>query len=271
MKTNLEDKSLEFVAKHYEQNRFDTETVIDKFRSKNNIKTSRRKIYLRIAAIAASLVIGAFILTRYVFTSQTEWVNISSTNEIIECYLPDSTKVLLYSNSSISYDANAYTEKRRQVNMSGQIYFDVRRDEKTPFEVWTKLAKVEVLGTQFQVDENRDNTEVYVRSGKVRFSDMDENESAVLTKGMFAELSNSNNTINIISSNEYNPLAWVVGKFVYENTPLSEILSELSKFYEIKLHCDNTTKELTATFETESLDEIITLIEDVLSVKIDKR
>ncbi len=265
----IDKESLDFVVKNYKPNSLDTRKAIAKFRATSGTRNSIKRVYLAIGGVAALFFL--FLLTRLVITPKNDWVNIDATNEIISYYMPDSSKVMLYPNSSISYNAAIYGDEKREVNMSGQVYFDVRSNKETPFKVLSKVAKVEVLGTQFQIEERDSATEVYVRSGRVKFSTMDMSSDIILTKNMSAQLNNLNNKIELSKANQFNPIAWVVGEFTYENTPIQGILNELSNFYGVELYCDSSDKELTATFSTDSLDEIIILIQDVLNIEIKKR
>lgn len=55
--------------------------------------------------------------------------------------------------------------------MSGKVYFSVQRNEKIPFTVTGKSAQINVLGTEFEMEEIQQDsiTNVYVKSGKVVF------------------------------------------------------------------------------------------------------
>jgi len=60
------------------------------------------------------------------------------------------------------------------------------------------------------------------------------------------------------------------GSFQFENTPLSQVLEQLSRYYQVRLTTQTSDRRLTARFEERSLDEIIEIIEKVLKVKIRK-
>ena len=60
------------------------------------------------------------------------------------------------------------------------------------------------------------------------------------------------------------------GGFQFENTPLSQVLEQLSRYYQVRLTTQASDRRLTARFEERSLDEIIEIIEKVLKVKIRK-
>ncbi len=266
---NIEDRQIEFVAKHYEHGKLDTPKALGKFKRKRGIYRSKGNPLLRWSAVAASVAIGAFMLVRIVLAPQSEWINLSAEGEILIAYLPDSTKVVLADGSTLSYDAADYGSEGRRVNMSGEIFFEVTRNELSPFEVTAEGTKIEVLGTQFLVDESGEGTELYVESGKVRFSSRDDSSSAVLTRGMAAELCDDN-LVTIVEPSTSNPAAWATGRFVYDDTSIGEVLIELSNFYGVELAVSDPTKHLTASFTSQSLDEIIEIIERVLNVKISK-
>ena len=157
--------------------------------------------------------------------------------------------------------------------MTGKAYFRVYRDAVHPFCVTGQYAVVKVLGTKFQIDETLSDsaTEVYVSSGKVLFAAKGENDGMVLTKNMQASLMHGAHHPHIVASQTPNPVAWAVGKFVYEKTTLSDVLEELSNYYHVKLTTSNAEKTLSAEFETgDGLDVIVSLIEESLEVKIEK-
>ena len=264
MENKRDEKCLDFVVNNYKTNRFNAEKALEKF----NKNKRPRRLHPAIWIVAASLVIGAFTLTHFIVKPKSEWVTITATNETLNYILPDSSVVTLSKNSSISFDANAYAKKVRHINMSGKVYYDVRKNREIPFEVWAKVAKVRVLGTEFQVNENEETTDVYVNSGKVLFTAIGSKNSVTLTKGMFAELTSETQTPKITEQITINPAVWANGVFVYKNTLISDVLVELSAFYKVKLHTEHTSKQLTATFKADSLEEIIELIEQVLNIKI---
>ena len=264
MKNIRDDECLDFVVNNYKTNRFDPEKAIAKF----NKNKKPRRLYPTILIMVASLIIGFFTLTRIIIKPQSEWVTITATNEILNYFLPDSSAVTLYKNSSISFDKKAYAKKVRHINMSGKVYFEVRKNKEVPFEVWSKLTKVRVLGTEFQVSESEQTTEVYVNSGKILFTAIGSENNLTLTKGMFAELRLDSQTPQIIEPIAINPVVWANGMLVYENTLISDVIAELSAFYKVKLHTEYPDKRLNATFKADNIEEIIKLIEQVLGIEI---
>ena len=59
--------------------------------------------------------------------------------------------------------------------------------------------------------------------------------------------------------------------FHFDNTPLREVLDELSAYYGVRLSADQEGKRLTGDFEADSLNMTIRLIEEVLDVTISRK
>ena len=128
------------------------------------------------------------------------------------------------------------------------------------------------LGTRFQVDASASgkSVTVYVESGKVLFAREAAAEGAVLEKGMGATLPEGKQTPVLDTQDKLNSLAWQRGTFIFNDTPLKEVLKTLSEHYKISFVCTDLSKRLSGEFSTDDLDMIITLIESALDVNIMK-
>jgi transmembrane sensor len=62
--------------------------------------------------------------------------------------------------------------------------------------------------------------------------------------------------------------AWAIGKFIYRNTPIDEVLKELSFYYGTQLYASEHERTITGEFKTDDLGEIIALIEKTLDIRI---
>ena len=83
-------------------------------------------------------------------------------------YLPDGTLVWLNAGSKMSY-AQDFGINERSLNLSGEAYFEVTRNEEIPFKVHTEELDVKVLGTKFNFRNYKDDLEakVCLLEGKV--------------------------------------------------------------------------------------------------------
>ena len=157
--------------------------------------------------------------------------------------------------------------------MSGKVFFSVRRNEQSPCTETDMYAKIKVLGTEFEIDERIQDTltNVYVKSGKVMFKGKNSAKGIILTKDMSGTLKHGDEMPEITSTAFPNPSAWATGKFVYKNTPIDAVMKELSLYYGTSLYASEHFKTITAEFKTDSLDEIISLIENKLDITITKK
>lgn len=262
-------KGLQFVLRYYSPGIFDTRKALRRYKKAHPAKERRWLRY--VSGIAASVVICLFAAYCLIWEKESP-VCLYSYADTTTFILPDSSVVTLFPNSTLSYLPDRFNENKREVDMTGRICFDVRRNQHAPFIVSGKYAKIEVLGTQFEVNENNDDsaTEVYVSSGKVLFSAKNNKNGIVLTRNMQAVMPFGADVPLMMAKKADKNQTDKSKKFVYKNTPLSEVLKDLSEHFHVKLTCVSTGKTLTAEFDTDNLDEIISMIEKTLDVKIRK-
>lgn len=270
MKTN-EDRMIDFVAKSYEENRFDPKKALARSQNgslRRSLSLSKRTVMLkRIAGVAAAAAVGIFLYLSWL----TSWTGYAAYDIAQTFTLPDSSSVTLAPGSTLRLQKH---KDKRLVQMTGKIYFNVRHDDRAPFRVNAGSGFVKVLGTRFQVD-SRDPISVSVVSGKVLFSAIRSGEEAlILTKGQSAVLDPAASKPVEITPKHPNPAAWATGEFIYDNTPLPEVLSELSEYYDVTLvafdagHSSGESRRLSGEFSTSSLQEILNLINSALGTDI---
>lgn len=270
MKTN-EDRMIDFVAKSYEENRFDPKKAMARSQNgslRRSLSLSKRTVMLkRIAGVAAAAAVGIFLYLSWL----TSWTDYAAYDIAQTFTLPDSSSVTLAPGSTLRLQKH---KDKRLVQMTGKVYFNVRHDDRAPFRVDAGSGFVKVLGTRFQVD-SRDPISVSVVSGKVLFSAIRSGEEAlILTKGQSAVLDPAASRPVEITPKHPNPAAWATGEFIYDNTPLPEVLSELSEYYDVTLvafdagHSSGESRRLSGEFSTSSLQEILNLINSALGTDI---
>lgn len=270
MKTK-EDRMIDFVAKSYEENRFDPKKALARSQNdslRRSLSLSKRTVMLkRIAGVAAVAAVGIFLYLSWL----TSWTGYAAYDIAQTFTLPDSSSVTLAPGSTLRLQKH---KDKRLVQMTGKVYFNVRHDDRAPFRVDAGSGFVKVLGTRFQVD-SRDPISVSVVSGKVLFSAIRSGEEAlILTKGQSAVLDPAASKPVEITPKHPNPAAWATGEFIYDNTPLPEVLSELSEYYDVTLvafdagHSSGESRRLSGEFSTSSLQEILNLINSALGTDI---
>ena len=269
MKINKNEQ--DFVLKYFQPNKLDTRKALQKVKARVGIAdeeiphaatVSLRMRRIRWIAVAASILvlftIGAYTLL------QPKTVTLSAESEVMAYHLPDGTKVSLMPHSSLSYQE----DDCRKVEMKGCIYYQVKHDEQHPFDVMGEHGHVRVLGTQFMVDERTDAPEVMVTSGKVLFTARSSAEGVFLTKGKRARLLTGAAQPELLADYDINDVAWATHRLHFDNTPLSEVLEELSKLSGTRYTASDESKRLTGDFDADSIPQVIQVIEETLGVQI---
>jgi ferric-dicitrate binding protein FerR (iron transport regulator) len=127
-------------------------------------------LHVRIAA-GICLLLASYLVIREVASDDSvvsdDNIVIESLDQVATVYLPDSTKVWLNVNSSITYSRQFQI---REITLAGEAFLAVRKDT-TDFTVATQHTKVHVLGTAFNIKEQEDSTVILtVAQGAVNFS-----------------------------------------------------------------------------------------------------
>ena len=264
--SDFEDKHMDFVLKHYQEGKFDTQKAIKRFNEAHGIvQKPRRRILPWVSGMVAAA--AAVVLCVFLFRDNEQQIQLMADAQMKEFVLPDGTEVTLAPGSKLTYSEKS----PRNTALEGKAYFEVARDEAVPFEITSDGAFVRVLGTKFMVDAGSSVKEVYVTEGKVLFAKSSDSEGVILTKDMQATLSQSDAIPVVAAKADVNSLAWQRGSFIFDQTPLKEVLQTLAKHYKVSFVANDLSKQLSGEFDSEDLDLIISLIESALDVNIVKR
>ena len=257
---------MDFVLKHYQEGKFDTQKALQRFNEAHGIvQKPRRRVLPWVSGVAAAA--AAVILCVFFFRDNEQQIQLMADAQAKEFVLPDGTEVTLAPGSKLTYSEKS----PRNTALEGKAYFEVARDEAVPFEITSDGAFVRVLGTKFMVDAGSSVKEVYVTEGKVLFAKSSDSEGVILTKDMQATLSESDAVPVVAMEPDVNSIAWQRGSFIFDKTPLKEVLETLSEHYRVSFAATDLDKQLSGEFYTEDLDLIISLIESALDVHIIKK
>ena len=265
--SDFEDRHMDFVLRHYQEGKFDTQKAINRFNEAHGIvQKPRRRVLPWVSGVAAAA--AAVILCVFLFRgNEQQQIQLMAHAQVQEYTLPDGTEVTLAPGSKLTYSEKS----PRKTQLEGKAYFEVARDEAVPFEITADGAFVRVLGTKFMVDAGSSVKEVYVTEGKVLFAKSSDSEGVVLTKDMQATLSESDAVPVVAMEPDVNSIAWQRGSFIFDETPLKDVLETLSEHYKVSFAATDLDKQLSGEFYAEDLDLIISLIESALDVHIIKR
>jgi transmembrane sensor len=133
--------------------------------------------------------LGAALLVAGVVWFGSTWLNPASFPKVVLSTVPGQTStVALADGSSVELSGGTTLEvemqpSRRLVRMaSGEAFFSVAPDAARPFIVTVADARVQVLGTAFDLSESRDGLELSVHRGRVAFGNEDRFADAIEVK-----------------------------------------------------------------------------------------
>lgn len=150
--------------------------------------------------------------------------------------LADGTQVWLNSESKLTYPVQ-FTGKTREVEMEGEVCFDVAKNAEQPFIVRTGDASIKVLGTLFNVEAYVDNGritttlvegKVEIQSGNERQELLPDRQAVITEKGI---------QVKEVHARDY--ISWLSGEFNFTETSLEEIMQKLSRWYNFEFFFAN--------------------------------
>ena len=203
----------------------------------------------------------------------TKYELIAHKGERITFPLSDGSTVYLNSDSKLIYP-KYFADDSRDVEVIGEAYFSVKHDSKRPFKVKSGKIITVVTGTEFNVVNRGNRIEVVVANGTVNVLNETSNNPVKITKGEKVSVDNRGEIGKPITANLKYELAWRENKLAFINTPLSEIMDDIERCYNVNvLFKDDSikTKRLTGIFETESLEQMLSLISLALDININRQ
>ncbi len=227
---------------------------------------SKRLLWRSIAAAAAVLLIS--------FALYMEWPSLQSrlhplqlttlqvpVNQKKEITLADGSRVWLNAGSELKYP-KTFNGKIREVYLSGEAYFDVRHDTGKPFIIHTGTVLTTVLGTAFNIkeDKNKHTVQVTVTRGKVSVANGSKLLGVIIPNQQI-----SFNTLKaeasqaIIDANEV--IAWQQSDLHFEDVSFEDAVTQLEQHFNVKISFSNpklkTCRFTGTSLKGEELDKIL--------------
>ena len=178
--------------------------------------------------------------------------------------LPDGSRVWLNAESSIRFPT-AFTGSNRQVQITGEAYFEIRPDKTKPFIVNMDQSSVRVLGTHFNVMAYPDERfiETTLLEGSVQFNNGDRH--LMLIPGQQSKLSQTHELLLERKPDLELVMAWKNGFQSFKNTNLATILRQVRRWYDVDIDLDpNIPSEITFSGEVPrevTLQQLLTALE----------
>ncbi len=184
--------------------------------------------------------------------------------------LQDGTEVWLNAESTIDFPASFVSSNVRQVSLRGEAYFKVAHNESKPFIVHIGDKEVKVLGTAFNVRYYSSVPSlVALVEGSIELSG--QGESQMLKPGQGA-IWNEDGQLDVKDIDIYAVTQWVDGLFYFDEQPLSDVLIEVARWYNVGIRFANRQhakcKVHFSASRTDSLQQLLTDLQMVCGFKI---
>jgi transmembrane sensor len=147
--------------------------------------------------------------------------------------LEDGSRVWLNAESSITYPVK-FTGKERNVQVTGEVYFEVFKDKSRPFKVEAGESKIEVLGTEFNVNDyaNEPALSTTLVEGSVKI--INKETPYKLKPGQQAEIFPEGN-VRINDANIEEVTAWKKDVFKFVNQDIKTIMRQVQRWYGVEV------------------------------------
>lgn len=160
--------------------------------------------------------------------------------------LADGSRVWLNAGSRLIYPSE-FVDKRREVFLVGEAFFEVAKNEGQPFFVKTTDVEIKVLGTKFNISAYPEDYSVQtaLTEGRVELSRTNAGlleKKIQLSPGELAYFNKKSGETTIHDVDvEYYSL-WTKGLFSFSNTDLNRITRKLERYYNIQFQFDDPFK-----------------------------
>jgi transmembrane sensor len=237
--------------------------------------SSWRRIALP-AAAAVALLIGGGLL----------WLNHAPANRLQVYHTPvgrsdtlvlrDGSRVVLGPGSELKLAAG-YGEDSRDVELRGDALFEVRHDERRPFQVRAGSATISDVGTTFAVRSDAGTeVRVVVTSGAVlvRGADAPADRGVILKGGDRGALDIDGRTVTERGVASDDDLAWTRGRLIFTDASLAQVRADLRRWYGIELVIADSglaNRHLTASFAGETVPQVLDVIALALGASVERR
>lgn len=188
--------------------------------------------------------------------------------------LPDGTRVTLNSESTLKY-STAYNQSERTVELAGEAFFEVAKNQKIPFMVKAGNLAVEAKGTAFNVkaypDENYISTTLTEGIVEVKTPE----EMIAMRPNERVEYDKSGNKLKKLTlTDATGSIGWLHDELSFENATLEEVVASFSRIYNVDIRfASESIKEqrFTGKINNNSLLSVLRIISLTSPIRFEQK
>jgi len=253
----------------------DSRTAFVQVQTRIQQEQGKSRIMNVVTRVAAVLFIPLLLASSWLFYKQLEQEKLGKfamqqiTSPVgirSQVVLPDGSKVWLNAESTLKFPV-PFPKDIRNVDLQGEAFFEVTKNQKQPFVVHSGNIEVKVLGTRFDCKafEEDKTIEVILEEGKVALNSNVTSglEESILKPGDRAVIEKATGKTQIRNEEIGKYIAWHNGKLVFDNTSMAEVASMIERWYGVEVVVqdrDILNYRFTTTFDNESIFHVIELL-----------
>jgi len=193
-----------------------------------------KSIIFEILKIAAVLFISLGISYYFINKTQTVIIQTQADSKITKVSLPDGTILTVNASTSLKYNKNSFLKDRKLELINGEIFINVK-PAKAQFRVEMGDVEAKDIGTRFNILRNNKQVSVTVEQGIVALKETSGKQQVTLVPGKVGIYMQEAKQIQVIANRNVNYKSWIDKTFIFTDTPLAEVASQLEKAYHTKV------------------------------------
>ena len=190
-----------------------------------------------VAAAVCLFAVAAFVgykVAQHNVEEQT-FVVVAERGEQSSIVLPDGSRVRLNSESQISY-TSSFNSKERTIQLSGEAYFDVARNEDIPFIVKTSEVDITALGTKFNVRAYEDESSIVATLVEGKIVTASEGNTLTLSPNNNSTFDRNSRTLRVSPvENAEHAVPWLRDEVVFRGETLAQVALLLERMYDVEI------------------------------------
>lgn len=237
--------------------------------------------WLKVAAVLLPIFVAATTYYFFAPRQQSEFKNIVFTTpagQNSSITLPDGSEVMLKGSTRIEV-SEGYGKHNRNIEIDGEAFFSVQRNEELPFQVKAASFLVRVLGTRFNMKAYSEDPSIYTTlvHGKIEVTEAISHHHSILTPGDQLVFMKDSLIARKQKVNTQFFDRWHGQGMIYEKVPVVQIIKDIERIYDVHVQYNGdflSKKVLTCVFEPgEPLEKVLQVIARTASFKyeIDNR
>ncbi|MEQ9443202.1 MAG: FecR domain-containing protein [Cyclobacteriaceae bacterium] len=255
--------------------------ILEQSRNQRAREANTSSFFGRYGMQLAATFIGFLVISSilyFFFLTPAQRTYETGFGETMTIVLPDGSDVVLNSNSRLQYDTDWRTDEKRKVALNGEAFFSVVHtpDDRKFTVITTDEVQVEVLGTQFNVHNRRNTTEVVLNEGKVKvhINAKEGQQEVLMEPGEWVAYSQATQQYQKKLINTKTYTSWKDRMLIFENQSLAEIALTLEDSYGYTIRfSDEKIKDyqFTGTLPTDKINVLFTMLAKSFDLKIEQK